>query len=298
VISRAAIAEREVIWVTQLFAGHAEPTHSRCATEARRSCTATKTRGKKESTMNGSRIEVLCTLAAAALVAGLPGSAAAQVCEDAERTFFAGGPGSEGCTTIEGRATCEIAWVEGRSGPASCGYREDIGCFGCGPANEDAGLCGNTCVAPPEDGDPIPCTIGFWTNRSHTPMGQSQHFPDPEFDQVVDYAATLTPLFADGADLLDALTKQGRRTQEEKARQQAAALALSLGAGDLYPDNGKCQLFEGNLLSENSCEGDTSVGEAFESIQVNIGNGDFELAKDCADDINNGIGVEGADLSN
>jgi hypothetical protein len=188
-----------------------------------------------------------------------------------------------------------MAWVDGHQGPASCAYDETFGgCFGCGPNNEDAGLCTNTCVAPPEppnDGVPIPCTIGFWKNRADTPMGQAQHFPDPNFDEIVDHAALLTPIFADGSQLLDALAKQGRRTQQEKAEQQLAALQLNLGAGDLFPNDGKCALYESNELSNNSCVDDATVGDALASILADMSGGDYEDAKDCADDINNGIGV-------
>jgi hypothetical protein len=198
------------------------------------------------------------------------------------------------------QATCEIAWVDGHQGPASCAFDEAIGCFGCGPKNEDAGLCINTCLAPPEppdDGDPIPCTIGFWKNRADTPMGQAQHFPDPGFDEVVDQAVLLTPIFLDASELLDVLGKNGRRSQAEKAEQQLAALLLNLAAGDLFPENGKCELFEGNLLSDNSCEDDPTVGDALASILADISGGSDEDAKDCADDINNALGVVGANVS-
>ena len=246
---------------------------------------------------------LLCGRVAAVLGFGLAGAGWAQtaVCEDTSRTFFAGGPGSEGCLEITDQVTCEVAWNEGHNGPASCFYapgcRTNAVCCGCGPTNEGAGLCTNTCVAPPEDGIPAPCTIGFWKNRADTPMGQAQHFPDPEFDEVVDVAAGLTPVFADGVELLEALGKRGRRTQEEKAEQQLAALFLNLAGGDLPPDGQKCELFEGNALSGNSCEGDTTVGEALDGILADMAAGSFEIAKDCADDINNGIGVVDANVA-
>jgi hypothetical protein len=249
-----------------------------------------------------------CGLIAVALAFALGGAAEAQtsVCEDPSRTIFAGAPGSEGCLEITDQAICEAAWNEGRNGPASCFYapgcQTNAVCCGCGPNNEDAGLCSNTCVAPPEppepeDGIPSPCTIGFWKNRSDTPMGQAQHFPDPEFDVVVDVAADLTPVFADGIELLDALVKKGRRTQQERAEQQLAALLLNLGGGYLPPDGQKCELFDGNAVSDNACEGATTVGESLEGILEDMAAGRFELAKDCADDINNGIGVADASMA-
>jgi hypothetical protein len=251
--------------------------------------------------MSTLRAALVRILIGGALGLALPGVSQAQTCEDSARTIFTGGPGSEGCLLIDDQTTCEMAWVEGHQGPASCAWDEALGgCFGCGPNNEGAGVCTNTCIAPPEppdDGVPIPCTIGFWKNRADTPMGQSQHFPDPNFDEVVDQAALLTPIFTDGGELLDALGKKGRRTQQEKAEQQLAALQLNLAAGDLFPEDGKCALYEGNELSENSCVGAPTVGDALVGILADMSGGLYEDAKDCADDINNGIGVVGIPFS-
>ena len=186
-------------------------------------------------------------------------------------------------------------------GPASCYFDGAVGgCFGCGPNNENSGLCMNTCTEapePPEDGTPIPCTIGFWKNRADTPMGQGNHFPDPEFDLVVDAAVLLSPVFGDAGELLDAFVRKGRRSQEEKAEQQLSALLLNLAAEDLFPKNEKCKLFEGNALSGNSCADDDTVDEALAGILTGISAASFEDAKDCSDDINNGIGVVDADVS-
>jgi hypothetical protein len=68
-------------------------------------------------------------------------------CADPSRTLRTGGPGSEGCTTLgNDPLTCEIAWVDGGSGAASCFFNEsEDQCFGCGPNNERNGLCTNTC---------------------------------------------------------------------------------------------------------------------------------------------------------
>ena len=240
-------------------------------------------------------------LVVAALCVAAPSAGVAQTCEDPARSVFAGGPGSEGCLQFIDRTSCEEAWVDGHNGPASCYFDEDLGeCFGCGPNNESAGLCTNTCLEPPEppeDGTPIPCTIGFWKNRADTPMGQGKHFPDPGFDLAVDEAVLLSPVFGDAGQLLDALIKKGRRSQEEKAEQQLSALLLNLAAGDLFPENEKCKLFDGNALSGNSCVDDDTVGEALAAILADISAGSFEDAKDCADDINNGIGVVDADVS-
>ena len=151
---------------------------------------------------------------------------------------------------------CEMAWNIGSNGTpldpsddfaASCFFLDGI-CRGCGPNNENAGLCTNTCVSP-AFGTPIPCSHGFWKNRADTPTGQARHFPDPDFDQVVAAAVDLSPVFAEPPELLMALVRKGKRTQQQKAEQQLAALLLNLAAGDLFADNQKCELFESNALS-------------------------------------------------
>ena len=70
-------------------------------------------------------------------------------CEDPSRTIFAGGPGTQACHQFDGDQTsCEAAWhMSGAGYPASCFYDAGI-CSGCGPSNEGAGLCTNTCVPP------------------------------------------------------------------------------------------------------------------------------------------------------
>ncbi len=247
------------------------------------------------------RSTFICALAGSGMVFALTSSAEAQVCLDPARTVFAGGPSSEGCLQFESAMTCEEAWLEGHSGPASC-YFDELSqeCFGCGPNNENAGFCINSCTTPPEppdEGVPAPCTIGFWKNRADTPMGQGQHFPDPAFDQVVTAAVFLSPAFAGSQELLDALVKKGRRSPEERADQQLAALLLNFAAGDLFANDDKCALFEGNQVAENSCEGAGTVGEALEDILTDLDASEFELAKDCADDLNNGIGVLDANVA-
>jgi hypothetical protein len=151
------------------------------------------------------------------------------------------------------------------------------------------------CVGPVAPEDPNPCTIGFWKNRADEKQGTTQHFPDPQFQQVVDAAAALSGgTFADGAALLAALQKQGKRSMQEKAEQQFAATLLNLAAGDLFPDNQKCKLFESNDLDgTNACVGDATVGDAYDSILADLAAMSFEDAKDCADDLNNGIGIVG-----
>jgi len=248
------------------------------------------------------RSKSVCVLIACGVGLVVASPVGAQVCLDPERTVFGGGPSSEGCRQFDAVATCEEAWIDGHNGPASC-YFDDLSqtCLGCGPNNEDAGACTNTCKVvppePPDDGDPAPCTIGFWKNRADTPMGQAQHFPDPQFDQVVAAAVPLSPVFTDASQLLNALWKKGRRSQQQKAEQQLAALLLNLAAGDLFANNGKCELYEGNEVSENSCEEAGTVGQALDDILADMYAGEFERGKDCADDLNNGIGVVDANVA-
>lgn len=151
-----------------------------------------------------------------------------------------------------------------------------------------------TCVGPrfQPGGEPVPCTIGFWKNRADGKQGTLQHFPDPEFQQVVDQALTLSSEFSTAQELLDALQKQGKRSDAEKRAQQLAALLLNFAAADLFPDNDKCKVFEPNEISSNACGDGITVGQALNDILA----GNFETleeAKDCADDINNGVGVVG-----
>lgn len=171
--------------------------------------------------------------------------------------------------------------------------------FGPGDANDnmvsvDGQFSLNTpgsCLGPfnpPEFvGEPLPCTIGFWKNRAEEKKGLLQFFPDPDFGGLVSDAVVLSQgTFADEAALLADLTSKGRRTTEERARQQLSALTLNLAAGDAFPDNTKCKLFEGNQITSNQCGDNLSVGDGLARILADLPSG-----LSCADDINNGIGV-------
>lgn len=155
-----------------------------------------------------------------------------------------------------------------------------------------------TCVGPfnppDETGEALPCTIGFWKNRADGKKGTLQWFPNGDFDAAVTAAVALGGgLFADEADLLTHLGSKGKRTIEERGKQQLAATLLNLAAGDLFPDNTKCKLFEGNSIVTNACGDNLSVGDAVNQALVDIA-GDTAAqheAHECADDLNNGIGV-------
>jgi hypothetical protein len=160
---------------------------------------------------------------------------------------------------------------------------------------DTTGTCVGPTVPPEVVGDPMPCTIGFWKNRADGKQGTLQWFPNGDFDAVVDAAVALSMgTFVDAADLLDDLTSKGRRTILERGRQQLAATLLNLAAGDLFPDNQKCKLFEGNHITTNDCGDDLSVGTAVNNSIVGLGGDECTQhdAHECLDDINNGISVD------
>lgn len=172
-------------------------------------------------------------------------------------------------------------------------------------ASEESSLCIGPLNAPEFVGEPLPCTIGFWKNRADGKKGTLQHFPDGGFDLVLAEALALSDgLFASAdpdadcgavgfSDLVCALASKGRRTIEERGLQQLAATYLNLAAGDLFPDNTKCKLFEGNSVTSNACGDALSVGAAVGQARIDI-DGDQAAqheAHECSDDLNNGIGV-------
>ncbi|MFQ5514943.1 MAG: hypothetical protein ACE5FG_10940, partial [Myxococcota bacterium] len=71
-----------------------------------------------------------------------------QICLDPARTIFAGGPGSFACLQFDGDPfSCSAAWhVGGDLTASSCFYHEGL-CDGCGPNNQNAGLCVDFCEA-------------------------------------------------------------------------------------------------------------------------------------------------------
>ena len=166
-----------------------------------------------------------------------------------------------------------------------------------GIEGEFAFALSDTCVGPfnpPETGEAMACTIGFWKNRSAGKKGLLKFFPDGDFDSVVSAGVVRSSgLFADEEDLLTNLQSKGKRTIQERGKQQLAATLLNLAAGDLFPDNTKCKLFEGNSITINACGNDLSIGDAVNQALVDIvGDTDAQhAAQECSDDINNGIGV-------
>jgi hypothetical protein len=152
-----------------------------------------------------------------------------------------------------------------------------------------------SCLGPTTmTGEAMPCTIGWWKNRAEGKQGTLQYFPDPEFDSLVTAAVALSGgVFSSSADLLAALKSKGPRSILERGRQQLAATLLNLAAGDAFPDNQKCKLFESNVISSSACGTNVSVGSAVAGILTGLGGGQDaqHSAHECSDDINNGIGL-------
>jgi len=161
--------------------------------------------------------------------------------------------------------------------------------------NGDFGLDAPTsCLGPTlATGEAMPCTIGWWKNRADRKQGTLQYFPDPEFADLVTAAVALSGgVFANSADLLLYLQAKGPRSILERGKQQLAATLLNLAAGDAFPDNQKCKLFETNKISTNACGVNVSVGSAVTSIITGLGSAETQhSAHECSDDINNGIGL-------
>ena len=156
----------------------------------------------------------------------------------------------------------------------------------------------STCVGPVNPpavtGDALPCTIGFWKNRAAGKNGVLQFFPLGEFDAIVTQAVALSGgLYISEADLLANLGSKGKRSIQERGKQQLAATLLNLAAGELATDNMKCELFAGNFITSNACGDAISVGTAVTQAVAGIVGDTLAQheAQECSDDINNGIGV-------
>lgn len=134
-----------------------------------------------------------------------------------------------------------------------------------------------------------PCTPGFWKNRAAGKNGLLKFYPDAEFPALVADAVALSGgFFTSSAELIEAVSTEGG--PETQARRALAALLLNLAAGDL-DDPGKCSLDETNVIVENACGMNVSVGDALADILDDIAAEDFVSANECGDDINNGTGL-------
>jgi hypothetical protein len=159
------------------------------------------------------------------------------------------------------------------------------------------GLTLGPAVLPMEEtpGEAMPCTIGFWKNRFDGKQGTTQWFPDGDLTAVLNAATALcSPPFTSSADLLLYLQSKGARSILVRGKQQLASFCLNMAAGDLFPNNMKCKLFDGNFIVTNACGTNLTVGNALTQVKSDIQSGQAELehdAHDCADDVNNGISV-------
>lgn len=208
----------------------------------------------------------------------------------------------------------------------------------CGPAANPAGvngefaldaptMCLGPGVPPTTEANPISCTIGFWKNRSEAKQGLLKFFPgtinlstgacgSPTEDlcQVITRAVVIaSPVFGTAANdaavtnamrlsLLNSLTSKGSRPPADRAKQQIAAVTLSLASGSLFPSNTRCAFFCGNTISATTYpdvplnadpSGDPTkltICDALAYIKSILGTNP-NRALEIADDLNNGIGV-------
>lgn len=145
-------------------------------------------------------------------------------------------------------------------------------------------------VSVPDPPPALACTPGFWKNRAAGKMGLAKFFPGQDFDDLVDAAVALSGgFFIDGDELLDAVSTEGGA--EVQARRALAALLLNLAAGDLFPTNEKCALFESDMIVANSCGENLTIADALADIFDDLDDGFFTDANECGDEINNGIGL-------
>lgn len=155
------------------------------------------------------------------------------------------------------------------------------------------------CIVPTELPEPCPCSAFFWKLRSIDWWWVSHFFPGGDFDDVKARAVELSGgFFASEAALTDALKYWGFLSAEKRAKRQLAAVLLNVAAGELFPANTKCRLFEGTELDLDGDDvGDTTVAEAIAQIIADIESGDYHLQNDAfalALDINLGRNVIGA----
>jgi hypothetical protein len=213
-----------------------------------------------------------------------------------------GAPGVAPTTTVTSNPT-EVRWTFTSPAIAAGSSSEHLFISSTrAPSSQDATVNGDfgldaptSCLAPTlVTGEAMPCTIGWWKNRADQKKGTLQFFPDPEFGNLVTAAVALSGgLFTSNADLLTHLQSKGPRSILERGKQQVAATLLNIAAGNAFPDNQKCKLFNSNVVSTNACGANISVGSAVASILTGLGGAteDQHSAHECSDDLNTGIGV-------
>lgn len=155
-------------------------------------------------------------------------------------------------------------------------------------------------IGPVELPEPAPCSAFFWKLRAQGWYWiANKWFPGSDFDAIKARAVDLSGgYFVDEADLIDAVKKWGWLNAEKRARRQLAAVLLNVAAGELYPGNTKCRLFQGTELDFDGDEvADSTVGAEIGNIITGIESGDPNAQNDAfhvALDINLGRSVIGA----
>jgi len=155
------------------------------------------------------------------------------------------------------------------------------------------------CLGPVELPEPCPCSAFFWKLRALDWWWVTKYFPGSQFDDVKARAVELSGgFFADEGELVSSLFHFGFLSAEKRARRQLAALLLNLAAGELFPGNTKCRLFQGTELDLDGDDvADQTVAEALGEIITGIESGDYSTQNDAfklALDINLGRNVIGA----
>lgn len=119
-------------------------------------------------------------------------------------------------------------------------------------------------------------TIGYWKNH------------DEERNFFISSAVSISSVFSSTGDLDLYLSKKGKKTMEEKAKQQLAALLLNL-ASSLDPSTllttGELEIHQMVLGATGSTAADAK--NVIESVINNRDSANMEHVKDLADEINN-----------
>jgi hypothetical protein len=136
-------------------------------------------------------------------------------------------------------------------------------------------------AGPSELGGTSPRTIGYWKNQ-YQDRGPND-WTDAQLNEFAQDAVDLSGgVFATMPDLISALVSKGARPMDVRAKQQFAALLLNVVSGILG---------DGVPVSNTLTTATTVRGARLEVMNLILSGTDYELAKNIADDINNGIGV-------
>lgn len=152
-----------------------------------------------------------------------------------------------------------------------------------------------SCVGPSTLPNPSPCSAFFWKLRTLYSFFVRHHFADSRFDQLTQFAADTSSVYASPSALLSGLFTGFWTTLTEAAERELSTLLLNIAAGELFPGNTKCRLFFDTPVDTDGDEvGDTTVGEILVTVESNLLSGDPALigeARQLALKLNLGIGV-------